>query len=914
MNASTGSLRLPDAPVLVAGFAGAAWLETTGEVLLLAPQEAARRIARVRPILCHAPATAKRLGVERFAAFDLLELFAFVRPARFCLPTPRGLAEALGLPSPRGLEDEALAVHRATAALLSELQATSPEPRLSRIAWTMARGNWPWGPAVIAALGLEQAGAHGSGLDIWQKLPEWQDYAPPPPPGSEPVAAGEARKRLAELLGDAAEARPQQADYASAVAAAFAPRLREGEPQFLLAEAGTGVGKTIGYIAPASLWSERNDGTVWISTYTRNLQHQIDGELDRLFPTRVRKAEKTVIRKGRENYLCLLNYEEAARGLQTRPADATALGLVARWALATRDGDIAGGDFPGWLVDLIGRGRSLGLSDRRGECIYSACEHYRRCFIERSIRRARRASIVIANHALTMIQAARAGEAEAELPLRYIFDEGHHLFDAADSAFAGHLTGLEAAELRRWLIGAESGRIRGLKRRIEDLVGEDEAASKALQTILEAARVLPGEGWLRRILEGTPTGPTERFLVEVRACVRARAKESDALHGLEADCVAPPESLSTQAKGLGTAIDALLRPMRTLAQRLAKRLVDEAETLDTPTRQRLEAVSRSLKRRAEMELAAWREMLAGLGRPTPPEFVDWFAVQRIEGRDIDIGFYRHWIDPTIPFISAVALPAHGVVVTSATLTDGRGEAASDWAGAEARTGARHLPSAMRARVPSPFDYPAVTRVFVVSDIDKRDPDQTAAAYRSLFLAAGGGGLGIFTAIDRLRAVHRRIAADLGAAGLTLLAQHVDGLDTGTLVDIFRAEEDACLLGTDAVRDGVDVPGRSLRLIVFDRVPWPRPTILHRARKAAFGGSDYDDALTRLRLKQAYGRLIRRADDRGVFVLLDRQMPSRLAGAFPDGVGVRRIGLAEAVAQTRAFLASQRPPAHAPPGA
>ena len=119
---------------------------------------------------------------------------------------------------------------------------------------------------------------------------------------------------------------------------------------------------------------------------------------------------------------------------------------MARWASATRDGDIAGGDFPGWLVDLIGRNRTLGLADRRGECIYSACDHYRRCFIERSIRRGRRASIVIANHALTMIQAARAGENEGELPLRYVFDEGHHLFDAADSAFAGHLTGLEAAE------------------------------------------------------------------------------------------------------------------------------------------------------------------------------------------------------------------------------------------------------------------------------------------------------------------------------------------------------------------------------------------------------------------------------------------------------------------------------------
>ena len=128
------------------------------------------------------------------------------------------------------------------------------------------------------------------------------------------------------------------------------------------------------------------------------------------------------------------------------------------------------------------------------------------------------------------------------------------------------------------------------------------------------------------------------------------------------------------------------------------------------------------------------------------------------------------------------------------------------------------------------------------------------------------------------------------------------MDTGTLIDIFRAEEDTCLLGTDAVRDGVDVPGRSLRLIAFDRVPWPRPTILHRARKAVFGGRRYDEMLTRLKLKQAYGRLLRRQGDRGVFVMLDRSLPTRLLSAFPDGVEVRRIGLAEAIRDVRTFLA------------
>ncbi|HEV2162812.1 MAG TPA: helicase C-terminal domain-containing protein, partial [Stellaceae bacterium] len=298
----------------------------------------------------------------------------------------------------------------------------------------------------------------------------------------------------------------------------------------------------------------------------------------------------------------------------------------------------------------------------------------------------------------------------------------------------------------------------------------------------------------------------------------------------------------------------------------------------------------------------WRRMVEELEREPPGEFVDWLAVERADGNAVDVGMYRHFTDPTRPFTEFVVAPSHGALVTSATLTDGSGDAEADWLGAEARTGARHLKApAMRARVKSPFDYPAQTRVFIVNDIDRNDVDQIAAAYRELIVASGGGALGLFTAIQRLRAVHKRIAAPLEAAGLALLAQHVDAMDTATLVDIFRAEEDSSLLGTDAVRDGVDVPGRSLRLIVFDRVPWPRPDILHRARKALFGGAAYDDSITRLRLKQAFGRLVRRSTDHGVFVLLDRAMPSRLLGAFPEGVTVARIGLKDTIAATAEFL-------------
>ncbi len=916
------STESPPPAVLVAGLTGAVWLSPEGEVESLDAQQAARRAASAPPLVCHRRATATRLGIDPFPAFDLLELFAFVRPARFCAPTPRGLAQALDLGDPHSLDDQALALSRAAERLLRELPAREAAngPVVS-IAWTMAQAGWPWGAAVLQALdfgGAERAPRRAGGFQVWEHLAEWSEHAPEPPPGSQAVEPEDARRRLAELLGEAAEARPQQSDYASAVTPAFAPRQSDGAPNLVLAEAGTGVGKTLGYIAPASLWAEENQGAVWLSTYTRNLQQQIDGELDRLFPQRAEKARHVVVRKGRENYLCLLNYEEAVRAIGARPGTAIALGLLARWALATRDGDMVGGDFPGWLADLTGRGRTLGLADRRGECIYAACPHYRKCYIEKSVRRARRARLVVANHALVMVQAALGAE-EGSLPQRYVFDEGHHLFDAADSAFAAHLSGQETYELRRWLLGAEgtrrggASRLKGLQKRVEDLVAGRDDLEGLLQRALRAARALAAEGWHQRIADTQAVdgqgallggeGPTEKFLALVRRQVYARAPSRGEGYSLETEPRPPLEGLLDAARELDGALERLERPLAGLRDGLAARLSDEAEELDSDTRRRLEATARSLDRRAVRPLRAWRQMLAALETESaPPEFVDWLAVERNDGRDLDVGYFRHWVDPTEPFAQAVLAQAQGAVVTSATLTDKSGDPEQDWLAAAQRSGAVHLPlPAIRAQVPSPFDYAAQTRIFVVTDVRKDHLDQVAAAVRELFLAAHGGALGLFTAISRLKAVHRRIAAPLEAAGLDLFAQHLDGLDVATLVEIFRAEPDSCLLGTDAVRDGVDVPGRALRLIVFDRVPWPRPDLRHKARRLAFGGKRYDDMLTRLKLRQAYGRLVRRADDHGVFVLLDPMVPSRFASAFPEGVAFRRVGLAEAVAETRAFL-------------
>ena len=143
-------------------------------------------------------------------------------------------------------------------------------------------------------------------------------------------------------------------------------------------------------------------------------------------------------------------------------------------------------------------------------------------------------------------------------------------------------------------------------------------------------------------------------------------------------------------------------------------------------------------------------MVASLTAGADPGFVDWMEVERID-EDVDVGLHRHWLDP-MTFAEVVVKPAHGLVVTSATLSDGSGDLEADWRPPNG-TGADALARpAIRAQAPSPFDYPAHTRVFIVNDVHK--DDMTRSPPPIAFLAAGGDGLE-FTAIN---ACARSIAA------------------------------------------------------------------------------------------------------------------------------------------------------------
>ena len=284
--------------------------------------------------------------------------------------------------------------------------------------------------------------------------------------------------------------------------------------------------------------------------------------------------------------------------------------------------------------------------------------------------------------------------------------------------------------------------------------------------------ICPPTGGCSVVSEGEPYGPLENLFGGVRALTFARDESGgqEAGYGLETEITDLPGPLVEQAQQAASALSAIRHPLVQLGLRLEAVMEDAPDWLDGQGRARIEGARHSLGWRVDL-LGAWEALLERLGGPADPEFVDWFAVDRSPSdhgpREFDIGIHRRWLDPMKPFAKAVLEPSHGVMLTSATLTD-RGEAGEDWEGAIARSGAPHIGVApLTTAAASPFDYAARAEVLIVTDIKRGDLAGIAGAYARLIEAAGGGVLGLFTAIRRLRAVYGRIADRLARSGLPL---------------------------------------------------------------------------------------------------------------------------------------------------
>ena len=219
-------------PALHATHAGI-WIARDGEVREASRSEAIRRLAETPHVLLNAPLVGQRLGTPDVSGLDLLELFAFVHPARFAVPTVAGMCRAVGIEPPSEERDSAAALLGIAGALLDRMEEADWPEREG--AWTvngtLHRLGWPWAPFVGERVAKPERGERM----LFTRLPQWEEQSDRPPPRSVTISGADAKAKLATLTGARAEARLGQRAMAAETAAVFAPRRAAGEPNMLLA-------------------------------------------------------------------------------------------------------------------------------------------------------------------------------------------------------------------------------------------------------------------------------------------------------------------------------------------------------------------------------------------------------------------------------------------------------------------------------------------------------------------------------------------------------------------------------------------------------------------------------------------------------------------------------------------------------
>ncbi len=649
------------------------------------------------------------------------------------------------------------------------------------------------------------------------------------PPPATPARDDDASARLADeraLLTAAVAAiggvaRPGQQQMADAVSGALASGTH------VLVQAGTGTGKSLGYLVPAVAHAVRADKPVVISTATLALQAQlVDRDLPRLAAALgplLDRVPTWQLVKGRRNYLCLhklgggfpdeddaLFDVPGAPAAAVTPAGTSRLGKevvrLREWATKTQNGD------RDELVPGVSERAWRQVSVSAHECLGAQrCPMASECHVELARERARDVDVVVTNHAFVAIDSF---EGRQMLPSHdvLVVDEAHELPDRVTSVITDELTAaaVEAA--------ARSARRAG----VADVQG------------LEV-----GAATLDAVLENAPDGRLENGLPEVlQAAVTAvREAARSVLSALgQREHGAKPDAAADGAKQVARA--------------------SVAEIFDVTER-----------------------LSADAGRPGSPEVVWVSRFRRFDGGE---RVTLHVAPLSVAGLLRERLfEERTVVLTSATLALGgsfdaaagsmglRGEGAPAWAGLD---------------VGSPFDYPRQGILYIARHLPP--PGRSGASPQAmdeladLISAAGGRTLGLFSsrvaAIEAAEQMRERL-------GVPVLCQGDD--TTSTLVREFASSAESCLFGTLSLWQGVDVPGPACQLVVVDRIPFPRPDDpLASARQRAVAQAGGNGFMTiaavhaALRLAQGVGRLVRTGADRGVVAVLDpRLAPARYAG-------------------------------------
>jgi ATP-dependent DNA helicase DinG len=656
------------------------------------------------------------------------------------------------------------------------------------------------------------------------------------------------------------EDRRSQRDMAAYIADGY----NDGGVQLM--EAGTGIGKSFAYLVPALAWARANQERTIVSTNTINLQEQLVGK-DLPLLREALSTEDYVPRfallKGWRNYLCLSRLHLAVGSQRTLLESDKLDELIglSEWAGHTADGTLS--DLPVAPTPEIWDE----VSAEADLCPRLKCPHFDRCFLFRARRRAAEADVVVVNHHLlaadlSVRRAQDNWEEAAVLPpyRRLVLDEAHHLEEVA----AGHLGVQVTSRSVRRLLSRFERNGRGLAPTLaHELAARGDPSSRESLEILQQ-RLFPALADARRASDAMFLRLYERLAAASGG--QLRLSDDFAVDQIW------DEGLAFDLDAALTGFRALRESVETIADRLAQG--DDTERRGQillelrGALRRLDAVSDGLNR-------ALRP--AGGGPPT----VRWME-RTTRGQHVQLSAVPLDLAPLLRELLFDRLDT--VVLTSATLA-----ASGDFDFLESRLGLSgdDSPVSERQIFSSPFDFPSQCLFGIPTDLPEPREDEIghgAAVVQivsDLAYASDGGMFVLFTSHVSLRRAAAELRIVLGTRW-PLLVQGEAPRDV--LLRRFRQAENAILLGTDSFWEGVDVPGRALRALVINKLPFKvpsEPLTAARLERLAEEGQDgffhYLVPHAALKLKQGFGRLIRSRKDLGVVVLLDSRAVTKRYG-------------------------------------
>jgi ATP-dependent DNA helicase DinG len=639
-----------------------------------------------------------------------------------------------------------------------------------------------------------------------------------------------------------------------------------------LLEAGTGVGKSLGYLVPALRWAAANNERTIVSTNTINLQEQLVGK-DLPFLARALGDQKVrfALLKGWRNYLCKARLAQATEGAALLFEDGTAAELkaIAAWAERTSDGSLA--DLP-----TPPRPEVWDEVSAEGDmCTRMKCSHFDECFVFKARRAAADADVIVVNHHLLLSDVAVRRTSQnwteaAVLPAygRLIVDEGHHLEDAA----AAHLGCTVTRRGMQRLVNRLDRRGKGLLPALATrLSASNDLLSTASYDLVES-RLEPAVHGLRD-KSALLFDLLDTFIQEAGETV-VRLTHNFASHPI-------------WEAGLTRALEDTLGEIEMLSEglRVVRERIEGSTKLDEAVAPLMNEM-RSVTRRLETAGDALRRALAP---PVEDDSVRWVEVR---GRERSVALSSVPLDLAPILREDLFKRLDSAIVTSATLTASRGDVAGEAQRFDflARRLGLDDPelTPTTAVFPSPFRYEQQSLLAIATDTPAPNVDADGhrrAVTRMVLDVAESADGGLFVLFTSHREV-RQMAAELRSRGTErrwpLLVHGEESRDA--LLARFRASGKAILLGTASFWEGVDVPGDALRGLVIAKLPFRVPTEPVTAAQceaiAARGGDPFTEFMlphASLRLKQGFGRLIRTGTDRGVVVLGDPRIVTKRYG-------------------------------------